>query len=84
MKMKCKNGDLVVFDYEATIENKNFEGGEGKNTQIVLGKDLFIKGFDKQLLGVKKNKKKKLKLFYLKIIQKKNLQIKKQILNVKF
>ena len=49
------SGDLVVFDYSATIENKSFEGGEGKNTQIVLGKDLFIKGFDKQLLGVKKN-----------------------------
>ena len=51
------NGDLVVFDYKATIENKNFEGGEGKNTQIILGKDLFIKGFDKQLLGVKKKDK---------------------------
>ena len=51
----AENGDLVVFDYKATIENKNFEGGQGKNTQIVLGKDLFIKGFDKQLLKVKKN-----------------------------
>ena len=51
----AKNGDLVAFDYDATIENKSFEGGQGKNTQIVLGKDLFIKGFDKQLLGVKKN-----------------------------
>ena len=51
----AENGDLVVFDYSATIENKNFEGGEGKNTQIVLGKDLFIKGFDKKLIGVKKN-----------------------------
>ena len=46
---------MVIFDYEATIENKSFEGGQGKNTQIVLGKDLFIKGFDKKLLGVKKN-----------------------------
>ena len=53
--------DLVVFDYEATIDNKNFEGGQGKNTQIVLGKDLFIKGFDKQLLGVKKNESKEVK-----------------------
>ncbi len=52
------NGDLVAFDYNATIENKNFEGGEGKNTQIVIGKDLFIKGFDKQLIGVKKNQEK--------------------------
>jgi len=55
------NGDMVVFNYNATIENKNFEGGEGKNTQIILGKDLFIKGFDKQLLGVKKNQEKDVK-----------------------
>ena len=53
-----KEGDLIVFDYKATIDNKPFEGGEGKNTQIVLGKDLFIKGFDKQLIGCKKNTEK--------------------------
>ena len=53
-----QQGDLVVFDYKATIENQTFEGGEGKNTQIILGKDLFIKGFDKQLLGCKKNQEK--------------------------
>ena len=53
-----KKGDLVAFDYEATIDNKIFEGGSGKNTQLVLGKDLFIKGFDKQLVGVKKNEEK--------------------------
>jgi len=51
----AKKGDLVIFDYNATIENKSFEGGEGKNTQIILGKDLFIKGFDQQLLSAKKN-----------------------------
>ena len=47
--------DLVAFDYKATIDGKDFTGSEGKNTQIVLGKDLFIKGFDKELTGVKKN-----------------------------
>ena len=52
---KSANGNLVVFDYMATINGKKFEGGEGKNTQLVLGKDLFIKGFDKQLIGVKKD-----------------------------
>mgnify|MGYP001255662291 CR=1 FL=1 len=54
----AENGDLVVFDYEATIENKSFEGNKGKDIQIVLGKDLFIKGFDKQLLGLKKKEEK--------------------------
>ena len=55
----AEKGDLVIFDYKATIENKDFEGGEGKNTQIVLGKDLFIKGFDKQLMGSKINQEQK-------------------------
>ena len=50
---KSKEGNLVTFDYTATIDDKSFKGSEGKNTQLTLGKDLFLKGFDKQLLGVK-------------------------------
>ena len=55
---KAKEGDLVVFDYTATVDGKSFKGSEGKNTQLTLGKDLFLKGFDKQLLGAKKNEEK--------------------------
>ena len=51
----ANEGDLVVFDYKATVDGKEFKGNEGKNTQLEIGKDLFIKGFDKQLLKVKKN-----------------------------
>ena len=51
-------GDLVIFDYKATIDGKDFKGGEGNNTQIILGKDLFIKDFDKQLIGIKKQEEK--------------------------
>jgi len=51
----ANEGDLVVFDYTATVDGKNFKGNEGKNTQLEIGKDLFIKGFDKQLLKSKKN-----------------------------
>ena len=57
-EVKANNENLVVFDYKATIDGKDFQGGEGKNTQLILGKDLFIKGFDKQLIGVKKNDEK--------------------------
>ena len=83
-----QNGDMVVFNYNATIENKNFEGGEGKNTQIVLGKDLFIKGFDKQLLGVKKNEEKYVKAklpenYPKKELANKEANFKCKILNVK-
>jgi len=56
--VKAVSDDLVIFDYKATIDEKAFTGGEGKNTQLILGKDLFIKGFDKHLIGVKKDDEK--------------------------
>jgi len=55
---KANEGDLVVLDYNATVDGKTFKGSEGKNTQLTLGKDLFLKGFDKQLIGVKKDETK--------------------------
>ena len=55
---KAEEGDLVILDYQATVDGKEFKGSEGKNTQLTLGKDLFLKGFDKQLIGVKKNDEK--------------------------
>ena len=55
---KAKDGDLVTLDYNATVDGKEFKGGEGKNTQLTLGKDLFLKGFDKQLIGAKKDDEK--------------------------
>ena len=52
---KAINGDQVTFDYSATVGGDKFDGSEGKGVQLELGKDLFLKGFDEQLVGVKKN-----------------------------
>ena len=52
---KAINGDQVTFDYSATINGNKFDGSEGKGVQIELGKNLFLQGFDDQLIGVKKN-----------------------------
>jgi len=57
-----KNEDLVIFDYKASVDGKEFKGNEGKGTQLVLGKDLFIKGFDNQLIGIKKKENKKVEV----------------------
>ena len=55
---KSEKGDLVIFDYSATVNGVKFEGSEGKNTRLVIGEDLFLKGFDEELIGVKKEEKK--------------------------
>ncbi len=76
---KAIKGNLVIFDYKATSDGKDFKGSEGKNTQIILGKDLFIKGFDDQLVGVKKNDKKKVEVVLPENFPEKKLVNKKAI-----
>ena len=85
---EAKIGDQVVFDYSATVDGQKFEGSEGKDVQLELGKDLFLKGFDKQLVGSKKNDLKKLSAALPANHPKKELANKKtlfecKILNVK-
>ncbi len=82
-KYVAKNKDLVAFDYKATVDGNDFEGNEGKNTQLVLGKDLFIKGFDKQLEGVKKNDTKKVEVNLPENFPKKELINKKAVFDCK-
>ncbi len=82
-KYTAKTKDLVAFDYKATVDGNDFEGNEGKNTQLVLGKDLFIKGFDKQLEGVKKNDTKKVEVNLPENFPKKELINKKAVFECK-
>ena len=85
---KAKKEDLVNFDYSATVDGNEFEGCKGENTQIVLGKDLFIKGFDYQLIGSKKGDEVKVKTklpnnFANKELINKDAVFKCKILNIK-
>ncbi len=85
---KAVLGDQVVFDYSATVDGNKFEGSEGKGVQLELGKDLFLKGFDTQLVGVKKKETKSVIAILPANHPKKELANKKtkfecQILNIK-
>jgi trigger factor len=80
---KSEKGDMIIFDYKAKAEGKDFEGNEGKNIQLILGRDLFIKGFDDQLLGVKKNENKSVSVKLPENYPKKELVNKKTNFNCK-
>ena len=80
---KSKEGDLVVFDYKASVDGKDFKGNTGSNTQIVLGKDLFIKGFDKQLIGLKNKEERKVKVKLPENFPEKDIINKEAIFNCK-
>ena len=57
-KEKSIKGDLILIVTGRIINGEKFEGSEGKNTRLVIGEDLFIKGFDGKLLGVNKDENK--------------------------
>ena len=85
---KAVTGNQVVFDYSAKVDGNKFEGSEGKGVQLELGKDLFLKGFDQQLVGVKKGETKQIDAILPANHPKKELANKKtkfqcKILNVK-
>ena len=79
----ANEGDLVSFDYKATVDGNEFEGNEGKNTQIEIGKDLFISGFDKQLLKAKKGDEINVEVILPENFPKKELVGKKSIFKCK-
>ena len=79
----ANEGDLISFDYKATVDGNSFDGNEGKNTQLEIGKDLFIEGFDKQLLKSKKGDEVNVEVTLPENFPKKELVGKKGIFNCK-
>ena len=51
-KRPAIKGDLVLFDYEGKIDNKNFKNGAGKDETVVLGSNKYIPGYEEQMVGL--------------------------------
>lgn len=48
-----ENGDIVVIDFEGSIDGVPFEGGKAENHKLELGSKTFIDTFEDQLVGHK-------------------------------
>ena len=44
-------GDIVVIDFEGSVNGVPFEGGKAENHELELGSHSFIAGFEEQLVG---------------------------------
>ena len=61
---EVKMGDKVVVDIKMFLDKVPAEDGQHKELGLLLGKDYFGPGFDKQLVGAKKGDVKKFELPY--------------------
>jgi trigger factor len=61
---KAAEGDLVIIDFEGKVDGEPFEGGKGEGMAVELGSGRLIPGFEDQLVGVKANDEKQVKVTF--------------------
>ncbi|MCF7820185.1 MAG: trigger factor [Candidatus Pacebacteria bacterium] len=70
---EIKEEDKVIVDIFMSQDKVPVEGGQSQDATIIIGKDYFVPGFDKQLLGAKKNEEKNFSLPFPENHHQKNL-----------
>ncbi len=60
----AESGDLVIIDYEGSVDGEPFEGGKGESMRVELGSGRLIPGFEEQLVGAKANEQRKLNVTF--------------------
>ncbi|MFA6192965.1 MAG: trigger factor [Sulfurimonas sp.] len=58
------NGDTAVIDFEGSVDGKLFDGGAAKDFSLRLGSGQFIPGFEEQIIGMKKEEEKVVKVTF--------------------
>lgn len=53
VERSSRNGDVLVIDFEGSMDGENFEGGSGNDFRIELGSGRLIAGFEEGLAGKK-------------------------------
>jgi trigger factor len=68
-----KDGDKIIADISIYLDNVPVDGGQNKDAAVIIGKNYIVPGFDKKLIGAKKNEEKSFSLPYPKDFHMKNL-----------
>ncbi len=80
---KARKDDAVIIDFLGKLDGEPFEGGAAEGHTLVLGSNSFIPGFEDQLIGVKADEDKEVKVTFPEDYQAENLAGKEAIFEVK-
>ncbi|OPJ60300.1 trigger factor [Clostridium oryzae] len=59
-----EKGNIAVIDFKGYVDEKAFEGGEGKDYSLEIGSGSFIDTFEDQLIGVAKGETKEVNVTF--------------------
>ena len=54
--------DIAVIDFEGFVDGVAFEGGKAENHELEIGSNTFIPGFEDQIIGMKVDEEKEIKV----------------------
>ncbi len=57
-----EKGDITTIDFEGSIDGVAFEGGKAENHELEIGSNTFIPGFEDQIIGMKLEEEKDVKV----------------------
>ena len=57
-----ENKDITVIDFEGSVDGVKFEGGKAEGHELEIGSNTFIPGFEDQIIGMKIEEEKDIKV----------------------
>ena len=78
-----QKGDITTIDFEGSVDGVNFEGGKAENHELEIGSNTFIPGFEDQIIGMKLEEEKDIKVKFPEDYFSKDLAGKDAIFKVK-
>ncbi len=73
VEREAKDGDNVIIDFQVKRDGVPIENGSSKNHPLILGRGVFIPGFEEQVVGMKAGETKDFELTFPKDYHEKSL-----------
>ncbi len=83
VRREAQSGDSAEIDFKVLIDGKPIKGGESLNHPLIIGKGVFIPGFEENIIGLKEGEEKEFELAFPPDYHKKDLAAKKAVFQVK-
>lgn len=78
-----ETGDTTIIDFEGFVGDVAFEGGKAENYELEIGSGKFIPGFEEQIVGMKLEQDKDIKVTFPEEYPSKDLAGKEAIFKIK-
>ncbi len=59
-----ESGDITVIDFEGSVDGVPFEGGKAEGHELTIGSNTFIPGFEDQIIGMKIEEERDIKVTF--------------------